>query len=62
MMATATSKRVKQKPARPTAKTCRAPKYGGKCPQCGRGKLDYNGLIELFCPACGYVAGAGGFS
>jgi len=41
---------------------CRAPKVGGKCPKCGRGKLDYNGLIELDCPACGYVASSGGFS
>lgn len=25
------------------------------CPQCGTGKLDYNGLLELECPICGFV-------
>lgn len=54
--------RAKPVKAKPAAKKCVAPRYGGKCPKCGRGKLDYNGLIELYCPACGYVAGGGGFS
>ncbi len=47
---------------RSAVKPCRAPKYQGKCPRCGRGRLDYNGLLELYCPACGYVAPGGGFS
>ena len=34
---------------------------GGLCPNCGQGKLDYNGLLELECPICGYrnTGGAG---
>jgi uncharacterized protein (DUF983 family) len=27
---------------------------GDLCPQCGRDKLDYNGLLELECPVCGF--------
>lgn len=27
---------------------------GSICPNCGKGKLDYNGLLELECPICGY--------
>ena len=48
--------------AKPVRKTCHAPKYRGQCPKCGRGKLDYNGLIELYCPVCSYVVGNAGFS
>lgn len=33
---------------------------GSLCPKCGEGKLDYNGLLELECPRCGYVASGGG--
>jgi uncharacterized protein (DUF983 family) len=29
-------------------------RMGDPCPQCGQGKLDYNGLLELECPRCGY--------
>jgi len=28
---------------------------GGLCPLCGSARLDYNGLLELECPACGFV-------
>lgn len=41
---------------------CRAPHPGGKCPQCRRGRLDINGLLQLYCPNCGYVADGGGFT
>jgi len=27
---------------------------GDLCPACGKGHLDYNGLLELECPQCGY--------
>ncbi|MFH1524840.1 MAG: hypothetical protein ABIF04_07720 [Chloroflexota bacterium] len=27
---------------------------GALCPECGTGKLDYNGLLEMECLACGY--------
>ena len=33
---------------------------GDVCPQCGEGKLDYNGLLQLECSACGFVNGEGG--
>lgn len=32
---------------------------GGPCPRCGKGKLDYNGLLALECPSCGFVSGEG---
>ena len=33
---------------------------GSVCPQCGQGRLDYNGLLQLECPRCGYASGEGG--
>jgi uncharacterized protein (DUF983 family) len=34
---------------------------GDRCPACTKGRLDYNGLLELACPDCGFiVSGAGG--
>jgi len=33
---------------------------GSTCPRCGKGILDYNGLIQLECPACGFVNGEAG--
>lgn len=33
---------------------------GSVCPQCGKDTLDYNGLLQLECPACGFVNGEGG--
>ena len=30
------------------------------CPKCNIGKLDYNGLLQLECLACGFVNGEGG--
>ncbi len=29
-------------------------RQGDACPECGRGKMEYNGLLELECPFCGY--------
>jgi len=33
---------------------------GSACPNCGKGILDYNGMLQLECPACGFVNGEGG--
>lgn len=31
------------------------PRRGDLCPNCGQGRLDYNGLLELACEHCGFV-------
>jgi len=33
---------------------------GTTCPACGKGKLNYNGLLALECPECGYASSEGG--
>jgi len=33
---------------------------GSNCPQCGQGVLEYNSMLVLECPACGYTGGGGG--
>ncbi|GAB4496746.1 MAG: hypothetical protein OHK003_02930 [Anaerolineales bacterium] len=33
---------------------------GSTCPQCGEGKLDYNGMLQLECPVCGFINGEAG--
>lgn len=30
------------------------------CPQCKEGRLDYNGMLQLECPACGFINAEGG--
>jgi hypothetical protein len=43
------------------AEETRAPLRAGiTCPVCGKGKLDYNGLLALECPECGYTSSEGG--
>ena len=32
---------------------------GMVCPQCGLAKLDYDGMLNLSCPHCGFSAGGG---
>ncbi len=49
------SGKVKQK-----FKTSVPLRAGATCPQCKKGRLDYNGLLALECPACGFVNGDGG--
>ncbi|HTP08204.1 MAG TPA: hypothetical protein VMP08_08145, partial [Anaerolineae bacterium] len=44
------------------ARSCGLPRPGQKCPQCRQGKLDYDGLLNLVCPACGHTAFAGSFT
>jgi len=31
------------------------PRAGDICPNCGEGVLDYDGLLNLACPECGYA-------
>lgn len=33
------------------------PRSGDICPQCDAGKLDYDGMLNLACPKCGYAVG-----
>jgi len=33
---------------------------GTICPKCGQGRLDYNSLLSLECPKCGYTSTEGG--
>lgn len=60
------SRQLKKKTSKPRAarksKVCSAPRPGQKCPECGKGKLDYDGLLQLCCPVCGYTASGGGFT
>ena len=44
----------------PTTTTVVPLRKGELCPQCAEGRLDYNGLLQLECPKCGYVTGEGG--
>ncbi|MCC6957229.1 MAG: hypothetical protein IT316_10595 [Anaerolineales bacterium] len=32
---------------------------GQTCPACGRAELEYDGLLNLVCPQCGFSGGAG---
>jgi uncharacterized protein (DUF983 family) len=32
-------------------------RVGDLCPQCEEGRLDYDGLLNLACPKCGYALG-----
>lgn len=31
-------------------------KWRDPCPKCGQGKMDYNSMLSLECPVCGYQA------
>jgi uncharacterized protein (DUF983 family) len=35
---------------------------GDLCPNCRAGRLDYDGLLNLTCPQCGFSPGGGCFS
>ena len=34
-----------------------APHAGDACPHCHTGRLDYDGMLNLACPVCGYAMG-----
>jgi len=40
----------------------RPPRSGDLCPACQQAKLDYDGMLNLTCARCGYVAGGGCFT
>jgi len=35
-------------------------RQGAQCPKCGKGRLEYNGLLQLECPSCGFINGESG--
>lgn len=43
----------------PPTQTNKPLRKGEICPVCLQGQLDYNGLLQLECPACGFVSGEG---
>lgn len=40
--------------------TLQAIAAGDACPRCQEGRLDYDGMLNLFCPACGEKFNSGG--
>lgn len=46
-------------PDQPVKKRLRV---GDLCPVCQQGKLDYDGMLNLACPHCGYTLGGSCFS
>lgn len=45
---------------KPVGEPRAALRAGMICPACGLGRLDYNGLLALECPECGYASSEGG--
>ncbi|MCL4529260.1 MAG: hypothetical protein M1282_07590 [Chloroflexi bacterium] len=45
---------------KPSSHSSAPHRAGDKCPQCGKGRLDYNGVLALECPVCGYTSTEGG--
>jgi uncharacterized protein (DUF983 family) len=48
------------RPPRPDRSAPAPLHLGDRCPSCGQGRLDYNGLLDLECPLCRFVANSGG--
>jgi len=57
-----TKQRSTRTTARRKTRSCGMPRPGQKCPQCQKGKLDYNGMLNLVCPQCGHLAFTGSFT
>lgn len=49
---------LKQEPSTASAPG-RELRAGDLCPRCGEGRLDYDGVLNLTCPKCGYTLGGG---
>jgi len=45
-----------------TSRICQTPRRGQMCGHCRQGQLEYDGLAQLSCPVCGYVAEGGSFT
>ena len=41
---------------------CKAAAPGETCPVCHAGIMEYNGMLDLVCPHCGYKGQGGGFT
>jgi uncharacterized protein (DUF983 family) len=41
---------------------CSTLSRGDWCPQCAKGRMDYNGFLILTCPECGFQVAGGGFT
>jgi len=54
------STRKRSATGRPSRRRCL--RQGDRCPRCKKAKLDYDGLIQLSCLHCGFVADPGGFT
>ena len=44
-------------PEREALPCARPLRSGDACPGCGTGRMDYDGLLNLVCPECGYTPG-----
>lgn len=50
---------LSQQPEASLPRPVRLPRSGDVCPACGAAKLDYDGMLNLVCTRCGYIAGSG---
>jgi uncharacterized Zn finger protein (UPF0148 family) len=41
---------------------CGVKRAGEACPECRQGILEYNGMLDLVCPQCGYHEPGGAFT
>lgn len=44
---------LEEQPEKPASKL----RAGDLCPKCRAAKMDYDGLLNLTCPSCGYALG-----
>ena len=44
---------LEEQPEKPASKL----RAGDMCPKCRSAQMDYDGLLNLTCPSCGYILG-----